>query len=142
MKKIIILLALAFLFGCESQPQRVLTDSRAVLVDQTSNYPFEIKQVINVINSGGFIEAQVSGISHISNYTVLEYRVDWKDNRGINIHSARNNQWTGFPVFRKQDFSFVAVAPNPKAKNFKIYIRDPKNNSYGVYNSDKEGEIE
>jgi hypothetical protein len=57
------------------------------------------------------------------------------------VYSSRHNQWTEFPVFRNQTFSFVVVAPNPKATDFKIYIRDPKQNSYNIY-STHEGEIE
>jgi len=134
MKFFVILLTLTFLMGCEAQNQ---TNHKVLMVDQVSQYPFEIKQVNSVINSGGFIEVQVEGASHISHYTTLEYRVNWIDSQGMIVYSSRNNQWIEFPVFRKQEFSFVAVAPNSKAHNFKIYIRDPKNNSYDVYHSNQ-----
>lgn len=137
MKKILIFLILTSLMGCESQSQKNRSDSKVSMVDQISQYPFEIKRTVSIVNSGGFIEVQVEGVSHISDYTTLEYRVNWLDSQGISIYSSRNNQWTEFPVFRKQNFSFVAVAPNPKVQNFKMYIRDQKNNSYSVYDSNQ-----
>jgi hypothetical protein len=117
---IFILTTSIVLSGCQSIA--TTTEPRVSVVGQQqySKYPFEAKEVIYSINSGGFIEAQVNGIL---------------------VYSSRHNQWTEFPVFRNQTFSFVVVAPNPKATDFKIYIRDPKQNSYNIY-STHEGEIE
>jgi uncharacterized protein YcfL len=140
---IFILTTSIVLSGCQSQSIATTTEPRVSVVGQQqySKYPFEAKEVIYSINSGGFIEAQVNGFNHKHSYSKLEYRVDWLDSKGILVYSSRHNQWTEFPVFRNQTFSFVVVAPNPKATDFKIYIRDPKQNSYNIY-STHEGEIE
>ena len=129
------------LSGCQSIAPT--TESRVSVVGQSqySKYPYEAKEVIYSVNSGGFMEAQVNGFNHKHNYNKLEYRVDWLDSKGILVHSSRHNQWTEFPVFRNQTFSFAVVAPNPKATDFKIYIRDPKQSSYNIY-STHEGEVQ
>ena len=129
------------LSGCQSIA--TTTESRVSVVGQSqySKYPYEAKEVIYSVNSGGFMEAQVNGFNHKHNYNKLEYRVDWLDSKGILVHSSRHNQWTEFPVLRNQTFSFAVVAPNPKATDFKIYIRDPKQSSYNIY-STHEGEVQ
>lgn len=138
MKKLIIHMFVLTTFLALSGCQSIVTDveSRVSVVGQEhSKYPYEAKDVIYFVNSGGFIEAQVHGFNHKHNYNKLEYRVDWVDNKGILIHSSRLNQWTEFPVFRNQTFSFTVVAPNPKAADFRVYIRDTKRNSYNIYST-------
>ena len=99
-------------------------------------YPFKLTEVKSVINSSGLMEVQVSGKSKEKNHKTLEYQIKWLDRKGMMVHSDRANYWRQFPVFRKQDFSFVTVAPSSAAHRFKIYIRDPQENTYEVYDSE------
>lgn len=135
MQKYLSILVAMFLAGC-LQPQ-VITPNRVTMVDQRFNYPFVVTEVKTFINSGGLMEVQAQGFNQKKYYKTLEYRISWYNQHGTSIFSSRNNIWSEFPVFRNQDFEFVAVAPNTKAKDFKIYIRDPEKNSYNVYTSKK-----
>lgn len=140
-KFLFVLATFVVLSGCQSVVTEV--ESRVSIVDQSkhSKYPYEAKEVKYLVNSGGFLEAQINGFNHKHSYSKLEYRVNWLNSKGILVHSSRHNQWTEFPVFKNQTFSFTIVAPNPKATNFEVYIRDPKRNSYNIY-STQEGDSE
>jgi uncharacterized protein YcfL len=111
------------------------------MVDGTDfNYPFIITNVHSAKNHNGFLEVQVEGLNKNKHYTTLEYRVEWLDARGFKIHSMQDNRWFAFPVFRNQTFTFNPIAYTLDAIDFKIFIRDPKHNTYNAYNS-QQGEI-
>ncbi len=134
MKQIVLMLMIFALTGCGLHKSD--TYGEATMVDGSLlRYPFKLTDVKSVINASGFMELQVTGKGSESKHKTLEYQVDWFDANGMTVHSDRADQWRQFPVFRKQDFSFIAIAPNPRAKTFKIYIRDPQNNTYEAYDS-------
>ena len=127
------------IIGCEGiAPYK---NSRVNMVDERQNYPYQLTNVQNASNHNGFLEVQVQGFNKNKSQDLLEYRVDWLDNRGFVILTHTNNRWFEFSIFRSQNFTINLTAPSIKAVDFRVYIRDSKDNSYNVYNSQNKEEL-
>lgn len=125
--------------GCESiAPYK---NSRVNMVDEKQNYPYRLTNVTSAINHNDFLEVQIQGFNKNKSQDLLEYRVDWMDNRGFVILTHTNNRWFEFSVFKNQNFTINIVAPTIKATDFRVYIRDSKDNVYNAYNSQNKEEL-
>jgi hypothetical protein len=75
-----------------------------------------------MINSGGLLVIQVTGVNQTTSYKKLEYKIEWIDQNGFVIPTILS-RWTEFPAFENTGFRFKAVAPKTTATDFRILIR-------------------
>ena len=97
-------------------------DPRVTIIDNFLYADITITNVSSVINNGGFIETQVTGINQSSFYKKLEYKIEWLDHNGFVIQTILSG-WTTFPAYEKSEFKFTAVAPKTTTTDFRILIR-------------------
>ena len=97
--------------------------SKARIIDSSLAYEISITGVKSLINAGGLMEVQLTGINSTSSYKKLEYRIEWLDNSGFMIETVMS-RWTDFPAYGNSVFGFRAVAPKAAAVDFRINIRE------------------
>ena len=97
--------------------------SKATIIDSFLDNEISITQVKNLINTGGLMEVQLTGVNNTSSYKKLEYRIEWFDKNGFLIDTIMS-RWTEFPAYGNSEFGFRAVAPKAAAADFRIRIRE------------------
>lgn len=116
-------LILCFMFvpiGCATV--KPIMDPRVTIIDHSLSGDLSIINVSSVVNKGGLMEVQVTGINKTSFYRKPEYKIEWLDQNGFKI-STILSRWTEFPAYKKSAFRFKAIAPKPTATDFRILIR-------------------
>lgn len=130
--KLKVVIAITFVIcltaGCASVHPTFEPDPRVTIIDSSLSSCIAITDVISKINQSGLMEIQVNGVNKTSFYKKPEYKVEWLDGKGFVIKTILS-RWTGFPVYKKSDFSFKAVAPTPKATDYRILIREKDGNN-------------
>lgn len=124
----VVLFLCSFMAGCAGlSPTRVpFNDPRVTVVGSMTGT--DIRSHIKVtglttrINSGGFMEVQVTGINKAGGYRDLEHKIDWIDRDGFVIKTILS-RWTTFPAYADATFSFKRVAPKTSASDVRITIR-------------------
>ena len=116
---ILILLSVFLLTSCVTARP---VDSRVTIIDNFLVSDISISNVSSLINSGGFLEIQVSGINQTASYKKLDYKIEWIDQNGFVIPTILS-RWTEFPAFENTEFRFKAVAPKTTATDFRILIK-------------------
>ena len=79
----------------------------------------KITQAITKRNDTGFLELQVNGYNRSYQTKRFRYRVEWLDENGLLIQS-KTSVWLPMSAMGKSSFSLKAVAPTPKATNFRM----------------------
>ncbi len=79
----------------------------------------EITQAITKRNETGFLELYVNGYNRSYQTKRFRYRVEWLDENGLLIQS-KTSVWLPMSAMGKSPFSLKAVAPTPKAMNFRM----------------------
>lgn len=97
-------------------------DSKATIIDSLLECEISITGVKTLINKGGLMEVQLTGVNNTSSYKKLEYRIEWLDKNGFFIKTVMS-RWTDFPAYGNSEFGFRAVAPTTAATDFRIKIR-------------------
>ena len=82
----------------------------------------EITQAITRRNDAGFLELHINGYNRSYNTRRFRYRVEWLDEDGLLIQS-KTSVWLPASAMGKSPFSLKAVAPRPKAVNFRMDTR-------------------
>jgi uncharacterized protein YcfL len=72
---------------------------------------------------GNLLKVQVSLKSKNRDSVPIQYRFDWLDAQGFEINA--NQAWKPFMLYGKETKSIQGVAPDQRAKEFKLKIRDP-----------------
>lgn len=72
---------------------------------------------------GEFLTVQISLRSHNRDTVALGYAFAWFDGQGFEISS--NQAWKPFVVYGKETKTIHGVAPDPRAKEFKLKLREP-----------------
>jgi uncharacterized protein YcfL len=72
---------------------------------------------------GNLLKVQVSLKSKNRDTVPIQYRFDWLDAQGFEINA--NQAWKPFMLYGKETKSIQGVAPDQRAKEFKLKIRDP-----------------
>ncbi|MBK5276850.1 MAG: YcfL family protein [Desulfuromonadales bacterium] len=72
---------------------------------------------------GKMLKVQVSLRSNNRDTTPIQYKFNWLDVQGFEINA--NQAWKPFMVYGKETKTIQGVAPDPRAKEFKLKIRDP-----------------
>jgi uncharacterized protein YcfL len=73
--------------------------------------------------AGDLMRAQVSLKSKDGDTLKLQYRFDWYDGTGMEINSGAG-AWKPLLLFGKESKTVQGVAPDPRAKEFKLKIRE------------------
>ncbi|MCP4114683.1 MAG: YcfL family protein [Desulfobacteraceae bacterium] len=108
--------------GCAGLGKVPFNDPRVTVVGPLIKPEIKVTGVATRINSGGFMEVQVTGTNKASGYRNLEYKIDWIDRDGFTIKTILS-RWTMFPAYASSTFNFAAVAPKDSASDFRITIR-------------------
>jgi uncharacterized protein YcfL len=82
-------------------------------------------EVINVkaATAGNLMTAQVSLRSKARDTLHLQYKFVWFDAFGMEI--AANTGWTPLIIYGKETKTVQAVAPDPRAREFRVKFREP-----------------
>ena len=110
---ILLLLAVTSLFGC---------GDKRVALNKNVKGDLDVSDVQMHRNHAGFLEVHISGENDGNKYFKSEYRIVWLDEDGFPLDSLLST-WTPFPVFEDTEFHITAVAPHPRAVDFRIVIR-------------------
>jgi len=97
--------------------------SKATIIDSFLDNEMSITEIKSLINAGGLMEVQLTGVNNTSFYKTLEYKIKWLDNNGLLIDTVMS-RWTDFPAYGNSEFGFRAVAPKAAAADFRIMIRE------------------
>lgn len=116
---ILILLSVFLLTSCVTARP---VDPRVIIIDNFLASDISISNVSSMINSGGLLVIQVTGVNQTTSYKKLEYKIEWIDQNGFVIPTILS-RWTEFPAFENTGFRFKAVAPKTTATDFRILIR-------------------
>ncbi len=73
--------------------------------------------------TGNMLKVQLSLRSKSRDTVALQYRFDWLDVQGFEINS--NQSWKPFLIYGKETRTIQGVAPDPRAREFKLNLRDP-----------------
>ncbi len=82
----------------------------------------EITEAVTKRNDAGFLELHINGYNRSYKTKRFRYRVEWLDESGLLIQS-KTSVWLRTSAMGKSPFSFKAVAPTPKAVNFRMDTR-------------------
>ena len=82
----------------------------------------EITEAVTKRNDAGFLELHINGYNRSYKTKRFRYRVEWLDEGGLLIQS-KTSVWLRTSAMGKSPFSFKAVAPTPKAVNFRMDTR-------------------
>ena len=82
-------------------------------------------EIVDMRNTfaGDLLKVQISLRSNNRDTVPIQYKFDWLDAQGFEINS--NQAWQPFMVYGKETRTIQGVAPDPRAKEFKLKIRDP-----------------
>lgn len=75
--------------------------------------------------AGDIMRAQATLKSKDSDTLSLQYRFEWYDSKGMEINSG-SGAWKPLIIYGKESKTVQGVAPDPRAKEFKLKIREPE----------------
>lgn len=83
-------------------------------------------QIVDVKSAlaGNIMRAQATLRSKDRDTVPFQYRFEWLDANGIEINSG-SGSWKPLILYGRESKTVQAVAPDPRAKEFKLKIRDP-----------------
>lgn len=96
-------------------------NSYVKVVDDSIKGDIVVEKIDTRISESGLMELQVMGDNKTQEYMKLRYRVVWFDKDGFEIKSLSQN-WTELPVYKNANFTINAVAPSPKAADYRLFI--------------------
>jgi len=83
-------------------------------------------QIVDVKSAmaGDLMRAQATLRSKDKNTLPFQYRFDWYDAGGLEINSGAGS-WKPLILYGRETKTIQAVAPDPRAKQFKLKLREP-----------------
>jgi len=83
-------------------------------------------QIVDVKSAlaGDIMRAQATLRSKDKDTLPFQYRFDWYDAGGLEINSGAGS-WKPLILYGRESKTIQAVAPDPRAKEFKLKIREP-----------------
>lgn len=83
-------------------------------------------QIVDVKSAmaGDMMRAQATLRSKDRDTVPFQYRFDWYDANGIEINSGAGS-WKPLILYGRESKTIQSVAPDPRAKEFKLKIREP-----------------
>jgi len=126
MFKILMIFIVAIFSGCTTQylPPPPMTN---IIFLEGTDKKFKIVNEALARNSGGFMQVEVD-LFNVNSYAgEVAYRVDWRDSNGFTIDTIMS-RWIYVLVEPHREIHIKAIAPTPKATNYRIRVMNP--NSY------------
>ena len=128
--KLSITIAALLFFGCASTSEpKPATGVAQVVEDTPPNASNEcrygdlsIEEILDKTLDNGLLKVQINGLNKSNTYYQLEYRIVWLDKDGFVIKSLLS-KWQSAPAYASSPFYVNAIAPSPKAKKYRVYIR-------------------
>ena len=113
-------IALMLLSGCATtQPKSTI----AKVTDSCIVGDIKITDIKGGKREDGLMRTQIEGENLSGSYKQLEYKIVWLDDDGFVIKSILSN-WRKFSAEANQPFYITNIAPNAKASDFRLYIRE------------------
>lgn len=109
------LLTAALLAGCSSSPPPETAASKVVTMGQLDD--IEVRQM-RVARENGFLTVNVALNNTSRSNQTLFYRFAWLDDSGFPV--ADEEGWKALPLYGKQAKFLPAIAPTPKATDFRF----------------------
>ncbi len=83
-------------------------------------------QIVDVksVQAGDIMRAQATLRSKDRETLPFQYRFDWYDGGGLEINSGAGS-WKPLILYGRESKTIQSVAPDPRAKEFKLKIREP-----------------
>jgi len=83
-------------------------------------------EIVDLKNSdaGNLMKAQVSLRSKSRDTVQVQYKFDWFDSQGMEL--ASNAAWKPLLIYGKETQTVQAVAPDPRAHEFRLKLREPE----------------
>lgn len=83
-------------------------------------------QIVDVKSAmaGDIMRAQATLRSKDRDTLPFQYRFEWYDNNGMEINSG-SGSWKPLILYGRESKTVQGVAPDPRAKEFKLKIREP-----------------
>ena|SRR6266568_2535762 len=75
--------------------------------------------------AGDLMRAQVTLKSKDRDTVPIQYRFEWYDANGMEI-GAGTSAWKPFLIYGRESRSLQGVAPDPRAREYKLKIREPE----------------
>ena len=116
---ILIIFSLIFFVGCANTPK---PNTIVKIVDRCSNHDIRIDDIKGRVKDNGFMQAQITGENLTNSYFRIEYRIVWFDENEFKIQSILS-KYTELPAYANQPFIIDAIAPNNKARSFRVYLK-------------------
>lgn len=120
MKKIILCLALAFLWSCASFKYDVDKFSIGEDVELTS-----INATSSVRERDGQMFVQIRGVS--ADDQTIYYRVDWFDHNDMKLSTLLSG-WKKVNLRENAEFIWKVTSPSKRAVSYRVYITDDLGN--------------
>ena len=116
----IVITVFLFFNGCATpQPK----SSIAKITDGCIVGDIKITDIKGGKRKDGFMRTQIEGENLSGSYKQLEYKIVWLDDDGFVIKSILS-KWRKFSAEANQPFYITNIAPNTKASDFRLYIRE------------------
>ena len=122
MRKIFALMALALLAGCATPPPPAPGSAASKVVALGNLKNMEIGPM-RVARENGFMTVNVS-LNNTSSYNkMMYYRFAWLGNDGFPV--AEPEAWKSLTLYGSQSSFLPAIAPVPKATDFRLEVKTP-----------------
>lgn len=99
-------------------------DTKVVINNSSLARNIEIDAIDSAM-AGNMMRAQVSLHSKDRDTVSIQYRFAWFDIQGIEIN-PNAGAWKPFLLYGREKRTIQGLAPDPRAKEFKISIREPQ----------------
>lgn len=113
------LLAAAFLAGCATPPPPAPGSAASKVVTMGQLDDIEVGQM-RVARENGFLTVNVALNNTSRSNQTLFYRFAWLGNDGFPV--ADEESWKTLPLYGKQSSFLPAIAPTPKATDFRLEV--------------------
>ncbi|MGL5391466.1 MAG: YcfL family protein [Shewanella sp.] len=119
------LLAAALLLGaCTSNTSGIALSSQGdIRVDNRSLARHITLDKVDARRVADLIQGSALIVSQSSGDLQLQYKFTWYDASGFTIEDEASS-WKALKLHGKQQLSISAVAPNPDAVRFEVYVRE------------------
>lgn len=120
--KILSLMALTLLVGCATPPPPAPGSAASKVVSLGTLKNIDIGPM-RVARENGFLTVKAALINTSSSNTTLYYRFAWLGNDGFPV--ADEESWKSLTLYGTQTSYLPAIAPVPRATDFRIEVKTP-----------------
>jgi uncharacterized protein YcfL len=105
--------------GAPELSKRIVINNRSLASD------IEIIDMKSTL-AGDLMKVQVAMRSRDRDIVQIQYKFDWFDAEGMEI-GANQGAWKPFLIYGRETRTIQGVAPDPRAREFKLKVREPDN---------------